>query len=58
MPFYDYDPNEVSEAATEYAVVQQRMNILRRRALLDPRDPDALDEDEIAELEALKEWEP
>ncbi len=37
---------------------RQTINRLTARRGLDPRDPDALSEEEEARLEALEEWEP
>lgn len=37
---------------------QHQINRLKARRGLDPRDPDALDEEEEKRLEALEAWEP
>lgn len=46
------------EAQSAQALVRSRRNKLEARAALHPRDPDALEPEEVEELESLKEWEP
>ncbi len=54
MDDYDIDLDMAYEAAS----MNRAANALRSRAFLDPRDPDALDEDEQERLEELENWEP
>ena len=51
-------PEEYDDIRREAAWVKQKINKLRRRAGLHHMDPDALDEDEQAELEELENWTP
>jgi hypothetical protein len=54
-----YDPpDDYDDIRREAAWVKQKINKLRHRAGLHHMDPDALDEDERAELEELENWTP
>lgn len=50
------DPDDIDRA--QAAAVTRQINRLRQRLHLDPRDPEALDEDEAELLTELEEWEP
>lgn len=52
--------DEQTDTIHEGLAVRRQTNQLRRRALRhpDPRDPDALDDDELERLVELEDWEP
>lgn len=47
----------LEHATTHYNAVLRRKRELRWRNSLDPRDPDALEQEERVELKTLEEWE-
>lgn len=55
---YYLDPDMLEEAQAAHRTVSYRAASLRRRAHLDYRDPDALSEEEMEELDRLEDWEP
>ena len=55
---YQPDPEDYAVAEQEFAGIEKQRRKLRARAGLDPRDPEALDEDELQQLEELEQWQP
>lgn len=53
-------PDDLYEMRAEQARVTRRLNQLRRHRLRhpDPRDPDAMSDEERDELADLENWEP
>jgi len=51
---YQPDPEDLAFAKQEFAGIDRERKRLRRRAGLDPRNPDALDEEEVNRLSELE----
>lgn len=51
----DYDPTAMKY---QQRLVNRQIRKLRHKASLDPRDPDAITEEEFEQLKALEDWEP